>query len=214
MGQQVGDRRREPADVDRVGLEGLAPGEGEQALDQLGALLGGAAGHADDLPVLLLQRQPPLDQPEPAEYGCEQVVEVMGDTPGQLPDRVHLAGLEELVLELLAVADVEQGAGILGGIAVARSEQDGLVEEMLVMAVGALPAIFDRHRAGALAVADRAERSLAVLGMEAIRPQGRLRLDRVEREAGHRGEIASDELRHREEPRRRSRDRGRSEARR
>ena len=76
------------------------------------------------------------------------------------------------------------------------AEQHRLVEEMLVLAVGALPAIFDRHRAGALAVADRAQRALAVLGMEPVGPERRLGLDRVEGEAGDRGEIAADELRH------------------
>ena len=132
MGEQVGDRRRKPADVDRVGLQRLAAGEGEQPLDQLGALLGGAAGHADDLPVLLLERQPPLDQAEAAEHRGEQIVEIVGDAAGQLADRVHLARFEQLLLQILAVGDVEQGAGILGGVAVRRAQQHRLVEEMLV----------------------------------------------------------------------------------
>ena len=45
-----------------AGLELLAAGEGEQAADQLRSLLGGAPGHAEDLLVLLVERQPPLDQ--------------------------------------------------------------------------------------------------------------------------------------------------------
>ena len=159
------------------GCSCLAAGEGEQPPDQLRALLGRAAGHADDLPVLLLERQPALDQAEAAEHGGEQVVEIVRDAAGQLADRVHLAGLEQLLLEVLAVGHVEQGAGILGGIAVLRPEQHRLVEEMLVLAVGALPAIFDRHRAGALALPERCERAVAVLGVEPVGPQGRLGLD-------------------------------------
>ena len=83
----------------RVRLQLLAPGEGEQAADQLGALLGGAPGHAEDLLVLRPERQPPLDQADAAEHRGEQIVEVVGDAAGQLADRVHLPRLEQLVLE-------------------------------------------------------------------------------------------------------------------
>ena len=94
-----------------AGLQLLAAGEGEQPADQLGALLGGVAGHADDLRLLLVQRQPPLDHAEPAEHRGEQIVEIVRDAAGQLADRVHLAGLEQL-FSSSCVGDVEQGAGI------------------------------------------------------------------------------------------------------
>ena len=63
--------------------------------------------------MLLLERQTALDQADAAEHRGEQIVEVVGDAAGQLADRVHLARLQQLVLELLAVGDVEQGAGEL-----------------------------------------------------------------------------------------------------
>ena len=77
----------------------LAPGEGEQPPDQLRALLGGAAGHAEDPALLLVERQPPLDQVEAAEHRGEQIVEIVRDAAGELADRVHLARLEQLALE-------------------------------------------------------------------------------------------------------------------
>ena len=109
------DRRRRAADVDRVGLKLLAAGEGEQPADQLGALLGGAAGHAEDLLLLLLERQPALDQAEAAEHRGEQIVEIVRDAAGQLADRVHLAapGAAASRASLRSVTS-SQGAGIFG----------------------------------------------------------------------------------------------------
>ena len=95
--------------------------------------------------LLLVERHPPLDQAEPAEHRGEQIVEIVRDPAGQLADRVHLAGLDQLALELLAVGDVEQGAGKFDRLAVGVAQQHRLVEEMLVLAVGAAPAILDRN---------------------------------------------------------------------
>src|SRR5207244_12325160 len=38
--------------------------------------------------------------------GCEEIVEVVGDAPGELPYCLHLLGLSELVLQLAAGGDV------------------------------------------------------------------------------------------------------------
>ena len=89
---------------------------------------------------------------------------------GQLADRVHLADLQQFLLERLAVGHVEQGARKLRGPAAARGEQDGLVEEVLVLPVGAEPAILDRHRARPLPRLQRREGPLGIVGMEPVGP--------------------------------------------
>ena len=122
MGQKVGDRRGEGRDVDPRRLEFLAAGEGEQAADEFGALLGRAAGHRNDLLLLVIERNAALDQSDPAKHRGEEVVEVVRDPAGQLADCVQPAGLDQLRLELLAIGDVEQGSGEFDRMVVARRE--------------------------------------------------------------------------------------------
>ena len=62
---------------------------------------------AEDLPLLVLERGPPLDQAEAADDRSEQIVEVVRDAAGQLADRIHLARLDQLSFRALAVGDVE-----------------------------------------------------------------------------------------------------------
>ena len=88
-----------------------------------------------------------LDQAEPAEHRGEQIVEIVRDAAGQLADRVHLARLEQLVLEVLAVGDVEQRAGEFDRAGHRRRAAARPDRGNGVPAVGALPAIFDRERA-------------------------------------------------------------------
>src|SRR5438552_597888 len=73
----------------RRGQQLLAPREGEQAADQLGALFGRVPGHAEDLLLLVAELDPALDQADPAQHCREQIVEVVRDAAGQLADRVH-----------------------------------------------------------------------------------------------------------------------------
>ena len=85
---------------------------------------------------------------EPADHRCEKIVEIVRDSAGELADRIHLLRLDELAFERSLVGDVGQRARELDRTAVAVLQQHGLVEEVLVAAVGALPAIFDRQPTG------------------------------------------------------------------
>ena len=117
------------------------------------------------------QRQPPLDQADAAEHGGEQIVEIVGDAAGQLADRVHLAGLEQLLLELLALGDVEQGAGILRRPSVRRraaappGRGNACTGRRRIASDIRPPSRRSRR------VAQRREGALAVVGVEPVGPQ-------------------------------------------
>jgi hypothetical protein len=87
------------AEVNRLHLEHLLAAEGQELPGQG---LGGLDGLLDKRDVLapgiVLMKlfQEPLGVPD---YGGEQVVEVVGHTPGKLPYRLHLLQLEELDLQ-------------------------------------------------------------------------------------------------------------------
>ena len=49
--------------------------------------------------LLIAERCPALNQAETSDYRSEQVIEVMGDAARQLPDGVHLLGLDKLAFE-------------------------------------------------------------------------------------------------------------------
>jgi hypothetical protein len=68
----------------------------------------------------------------------------VGDAAGQLADRIHFLGLDQLTFEQPLFADVGERSCEFDWPAVAILQQDRLVEEMLVGSVRALPAIFDR----------------------------------------------------------------------
>ena len=122
----------------------MPPGESEQAADQLAALFCGALGHPEHALLLLAELDTPLDQAQTPDHRREQVVKVMRDAAGQLADCVHLLRLDQLIFERTLLADIGQRSGEFDRLAFRVPEQHGLVEEMLVVAVGAHPAIFDR----------------------------------------------------------------------
>ena len=81
---------------------------------------------------------------ESAKHCREQIVEVMRDAAGQLPDRIHLAGLDQLRFEVLLFGDIENRARNLNRVALAVSEQHRMFKEVPDCPVFAAPAIFDR----------------------------------------------------------------------
>ena len=175
-----------------MGLELLAPGEREQPANQLASLLGGALGHAEDALLVVGQHGAPLEQAEPANHRRQQIVEIMRDAAGQLADRVHFLGLDQLAFERPLLADVGQGAGELDGSAVRVLQQHRLVHEMLVIAVGALPAIFDRRPPAFAARLERGDDAQAVVGVKTVGPDVGLLGDFVEAKSGDRFEVAAD----------------------
>ncbi len=117
----------------------------------------------------------------------------MGDAAGELADRIHLAGLDELVFERAALGHVHQSAREFHRPVGAILQQDRLVVEMLPAPVGALPAIFHRQQSAPLAQLDRGQHAVAVVGVEAVGPQSGVLRDMIEVVAGHRLEVAADE---------------------
>ncbi len=99
--QQLVHRADQPVGVDRPRLERLAPGEGQQPVGQRGGALGrghGEAGIAGQVlrPALV---DAGLHQVERADDAGEQVVEVVGDAPGELAHRLHLLRLAQRLLD-------------------------------------------------------------------------------------------------------------------
>ena len=141
---QFGNSFAQRAEFNRVRLEPLTAGEGEQLPDQLAALLGGALGHRQHLKVVLGKRCAPLYQAQTANDRREKVVEVVRHAASQLADGIHLLGLNQLAFERSLLANVSQRAGKFDGLAVGVFQQDRLVQEVLVAVVRALPAILYR----------------------------------------------------------------------
>jgi hypothetical protein len=110
-----------------------------------------------------------------------------------LPDRIHLARVNELRFEQLAVGHVHQGAGELDRIAGRVAQQNGLVQEVLVVAAGGVPAVLDGISAAAPAMLQGFEHAVPILVVQTIRPKVRLLVQAAQREPGHRLEIGAHE---------------------
>ncbi len=106
--QQILQRGHQLVDVDRLEVERLLPGEGQQPLGQRGCALGGSHGGADV--ALQLQRlvalMAALHQVEAADDAGQQVVEVVGNAAGQLADRFHLLRLAQGFFGAAALGDL------------------------------------------------------------------------------------------------------------
>ncbi len=109
--QKVGEVRDEAAGVHWFGIQRLAPRERQQPCRQCGRALGAVSGHPNGSfdPLGLRRARKALDLPahglQAAENDRQQVVEIMGDPPGELPDRLHFLGLPERVLRLQPLGD-------------------------------------------------------------------------------------------------------------
>ena len=96
------DQRR---DVRRPDLEPLHPAEREQLAGQPGTALGGGEGIVG-IALELGVRRALGDDVEPADDDRQQIVEVVRDAAGQLPQRLHLLALAKLLLRGLQLGDV------------------------------------------------------------------------------------------------------------
>ena len=108
--QQVDHAVDQGVQVDRLGVQGLPPPEGEQAAGELGAERRRLLGLLQNLAVVGVGHTP-LQQFQIAGDHRQQVVEVVRDAAGQLADRLHLLGLAQLLLHALARRDVADEAG-------------------------------------------------------------------------------------------------------
>ena len=95
-------------DADDAWLDHLLAREGQQLSGQSDR----ASSRSYDLVevLVLFDRQLLLGEAGEAEDHGEDVVEVMGHAAGEATHRVHLLGLEELALEVLALGDVDDRA--------------------------------------------------------------------------------------------------------
>ena len=106
--QELAEARHQLVGVERLRRQRLLAREGEQTVGQrcgaLGALLrhvaraGDARGRGRGRQV----RELAVDDLKPAEHDGQEVVEVVGDAAGELPDRLHLLRLAQRFLGLLA----------------------------------------------------------------------------------------------------------------
>ena len=103
---QLGHAQHQLIDVDGTRIHRLLPREGEQALDQFGAATGGLERRIDVLLDQCAVRQAIAQSRQIAHDDGQHVVEVVGQTAGELPDR----------LELLRLRQREMGAPLLGDI--------------------------------------------------------------------------------------------------
>ncbi len=90
------------AEVDRLGRQLPASGEGEQLVAQLGAAPRGAKHGVDDLTVVALTGE----DFHVAVNDRQEIVEIVRYAAGQLADGVQLLRLVQLLLELPALGDV------------------------------------------------------------------------------------------------------------
>ncbi len=104
--QQVGHPPHQLVQVDRFRLQGLAPREGQQAVDK-----GRPPVHRDQRPLYQGPQLRPLgesfiQQLEVAQDDRQQVVKVVGNSTRQLPYRFHLLRLPQPLLGDFALGDV------------------------------------------------------------------------------------------------------------
>ncbi len=97
MDQQVGHPAQQVGDRAGLRIETLLAGEGKHPLGQVGAALGGLQGVLQEVGGTLVAGQAFLQQPEAADDHRQQVVEVVGHAAGEVPQGLHLLGLEQLL---------------------------------------------------------------------------------------------------------------------
>ena len=90
--------------LDRPRFEPLAASKGEQPADEIASLFSGPPSHCEHALLLFAELGAPLNEAKSANDCREQIVEVVGNAPGELADRVHLLGLDQLAFERTLVA--------------------------------------------------------------------------------------------------------------
>ena len=155
-------------EVDRIGLQGLTPGKGEQPLDQRARPLRRLDRTVDQAKVAPIPLRLAAEQVEPAENGGQQVVEVVRDAAGQLAHRLHLLALAQRLLGLaqrfvLALPLGHVAARGIDEIAVDRGQPG----EPADRTIGGDEAVLE-HRYLARPARDRRFRQRGVVGMQEV----------------------------------------------
>ena len=105
--QQLGHAVHQRTDFHRAGRQRLLAREGEQAADQFGAAAGRRQGRFQVVVEALVGGQFVLQRGQVAGDDGEQVVEVVGESAGELADGFHLLGLDQCGLAGLLFGDVD-----------------------------------------------------------------------------------------------------------
>ncbi len=115
--EHVCQRADHVTEIERFGVQRLAPPEGEEPLCQIGALL---RRRHDELGGGLELRVVDFIEQDLriAEDDGQEIVEVVGDAAGQMPERFHLLRLPELQLHLDALRLIGEDADEMRGGAV------------------------------------------------------------------------------------------------
>ena len=122
--QDVADLVHGRGDVEDPRVDHFAAAEGQQLLRQIARALAGLRDFVQVREPAAVGRQVLTRQVGEAENRLEQVVEVVRDAAGQLPDRLQLAALRDLVLQprplllgALPLGDVPRDQQDAGGVA-------------------------------------------------------------------------------------------------
>src|SRR5262249_31282748 len=99
---KVAHAGHKPRHIDAPWSKILPPREAKKALRQGGTALGALNGAIDESAHAPVGRRMLAEQVEVDENHCQEIVEVMGNTAGQLADGLHLLTLVELLLDLAA----------------------------------------------------------------------------------------------------------------
>ena len=110
--EQVGHAADQLVDLDHLGLQRLAPGEGEQLAGQRRGARRGLHHRLGEANALVLGEAGPAQHVRRALDHGQEVVEIVRDAAGELAERLHLVGLAELVLGLGPFADLDLQLGI------------------------------------------------------------------------------------------------------
>ena len=150
--QQVHHAAQKRPHIDRLDLQILAPREGEQALGKCRPTLRPLQSAIDQPRRPAIPGDIFLQQIEIAKNGHEEIVEIMRHATGQLADHLHLLRLAQLVLGILAMADLVQH-GLVGLLQLCRPLRDPLFQGL------GLPQLTPEHIAAADTVSMQAARS-------------------------------------------------------
>ena len=138
--QELGHLQHQPVQVDLHDLQPSLAGIGEELAGQIGGPEGGLFDLLQDGLSGAFRGKPHGPQVRVAQDDRQEVVEVMGDAPGQDPQALQLLGLAQGVLGLLPLGDVGPDGHELDGRAVLPEKgHDGGVHPVVGAVLGAIP---------------------------------------------------------------------------
>ena len=106
--EQLAHTEEHLVQVERLGLVDAASAERHEVVGEGGGPVGGALHRVDAGPGRVEHLEVVLEQLDLPAHHRQHVVEVVGDAAREPADRLHLLGVEQLLLEELALGDVAE----------------------------------------------------------------------------------------------------------